>query len=201
MLNKIINSIIISFVICFNVTPTLASTNVVYALINVDVKGAIKKPGIYRIPSGSRLIDVIYKAGGLRKDAVLNNVNMTTPVSDGTSVYIASKADEIKKVEEKKEEPKKLEKDTVRKPFKNNEITTLKKEKVSVKRNNTKEVINLNTATEEQLNELPGIGDTLAKNIISYRSKIGKFKNLDDLNNVDGIGKKKLKKLKNRLTI
>lgn len=215
MLNKIINSIIITFVICFNANPVIASNNVVNALIPIQVRGAVNKPGIYKIPSGSRLIDVIYKAGGLRKDAVLNNINMTTPVTDGTSVYIASKADEVKKIEEKKDNNIKtekvidtskntkpvVEKKVIQKPKKSKEITSYKKENNVSKKHNPKEVINLNLATEEELNELPGIGDTLARNIVSYRVKNGKFKSLDELNNVDGIGKKKLKKLKNKLTI
>lgn len=63
------------------------------------------------------------------------------------------------------------------------------------------EKINLNTATEEQLQSLPGIGPSSAKNILEYRNKAGKFNRIEEIINVKGIGEKKFQKIKDRLTI
>jgi len=63
------------------------------------------------------------------------------------------------------------------------------------------EKINLNTATEEQLQALPGIGPASAKNILEYRSKAGKFNRIEEIINVKGIGEKKFLKIKDRLTV
>ncbi len=204
MLNKLINTTIVSFIFCFYANPVIASTTTILnGLANVQVSGAVKKPGIYKIPTGTRLVDVIYKAGGLRKDAILSDVNMTTPVTDGTSIYISSKTDteEIKKTEIKKDETKSLEKN-----IKSESVSSKKRQSKEYKKLSSNQVkndglLNLNSATEEDLNNLPGIGETLAKNIISYRNKNGRFRTLSDLDKVEGIGKKKFKKLKNKVTI
>lgn len=63
------------------------------------------------------------------------------------------------------------------------------------------EKINLNTATAEQLQSLPGIGPAAAKNILEYRAKAGKFKRIEEIINVKGIGEKKFLKIKDRLTV
>ena len=63
------------------------------------------------------------------------------------------------------------------------------------------EKVNLNTATTEQLESLPGIGPASAKNIIEYRKKVGKFNRIEEIINIKGIGEKKFLKLKNRLTV
>ena len=63
------------------------------------------------------------------------------------------------------------------------------------------EKINLNTATEEQLQSLPGIGPSSAKNILEYRNKAGKFNRIEEIINVKGIGEKKFQKIKDRLTV
>ncbi|MBN2242892.1 MAG: helix-hairpin-helix domain-containing protein [Acidobacteria bacterium] len=63
------------------------------------------------------------------------------------------------------------------------------------------EKINLNTATAEQLETLPGIGPASAKNILEYRSKVGKFNRIEEIINIKGIGEKKFQKIKDRLTV
>jgi competence protein ComEA len=66
---------------------------------------------------------------------------------------------------------------------------------------NTAEKVNLNTATAEQLESLPGIGPASAKNILEYREKVGKFNRIEEIINIKGIGEKKFLKIKNRLTV
>ncbi|MFN8577633.1 MAG: helix-hairpin-helix domain-containing protein [Candidatus Sericytochromatia bacterium] len=208
MIKKIINTIIISSIFCLYSSPVIAASNTfISTMITVQVAGGgVIKPGIYKLPSGSRLVDVISKAGGLKKDAFLQDINMTVPIKDGSSIYIASKSEVIETKEEKKEDIKKEEKEI--KPVskidnsKNYKHKDSKVHKKSItKKTKHDGLVNLNIATEEELNNLPGIGDTLAKNIISYRTKNGKFKSIEDLNKVEGIGDKKFKKLKNKVTI
>lgn len=202
MLNKIIFSIIlISF---FSVQSSNAfaannnSTGLINVLANVQISGAINKPGIYKIPNGTRLVDLISKAGGLRKDAMLNGINMTIPVSDGSTFYIASKT-EAPKVEVKKPEP--LKNDKVVTQPKNTVVNKKVENKPASKPRKVSTLVNVNTATEEELNSLPGIGDKLAKDIIKFRNKNGRFRDLSDLSNINGIGEKKLAKIKRKATI
>lgn len=210
MFNKIIFSIIT--IICFSSTEikesfaaTSIQNNLINAIANVQISGAVKKPGVYKIPSGARLVDLIYKAGGLKKDAVLADINMTIPVSDGSSIYIASKNDNV----ETKPIVKVAEAAKVTTTINKQEVKTSNKEKKSQKKtkravtssNKSSSLVNINIATEEELNNLPGIGETLAKNIIRYRTKNGRFKDLADLSKVGGIGEKKLKKIKTKATV
>ncbi len=207
MLNKIIFSIIT--IICISSIEVKESfaistqVNVVNALSNVQISGAVKKPGIYKIPNGARLVDVIYKAGGLKKDALVADVNMTSLIKDGSSIHIASKIDTPqKKVEIKVIEVPKIVTTHVN-------TTKVKKESKSKKRNKKQTIqnnkkngfVNLNQATEEELNNLPGIGDKLARSILNYRHKNGKFRDVSELNKIEGIGDKKFNKLRNKVTI
>jgi competence protein ComEA len=179
---------------------TTNTTNMISTMLKVHVTGAVKKPGIYQLPVGSRVADAIAKAGGLRKDAVVTDLNLTSLLSDATKIAIVSKAD-IEAI--KKDEQKLLEQ--------RNQYNSSKKEKVVVSYNKHQKVksnskssngiFNINTASEDDLDSLPGIGKKIAQSIIQYRNKNKGFKSLDELTNIDGIGEKKLKKLKARLKV
>lgn len=134
--------------------------------IVVDLKGAVKKPGIYHLPQGSRLYEVIEKAGGYGSDADVKLVNGAQLLSDGEGIYI----------------PAVGEQEMLLPSDKNGKI-------------------NLNRATEEELQNLPGIGPSKAKAIIQYRQENGGFKNIDELKNVTGIGEKTFEKLKPEIII
>jgi competence protein ComEA len=193
-----ISIIIIGFSSCLGAKANTAQSNYISVIANVQVVGAVKNPGIYKVPSGTRLVDVLVKAGGLRKDAVISNINLTSPVTDGVKIYISSKKEfEVK--------PDIVRSETTKINF--NEATSIKKEKKSGRKKKVKKQepstkqININTASLEDLDTLPGIGKGLAKVIIKYRTKNGRFKSLEAFNNVPGIGDKKIEKLKNKIIL
>jgi competence protein ComEA len=147
--------------------------------IVVHVAGEVKKPGIVRLEEGSRLEDAINKAGGLTDNADISNINLAYIIEDGIkikipSIYETEIADSY--IIEGIEEGKEINKD------KNNKI-------------------NINTATKEELETLDGIGASLALRIIEYREKNGKFKNMEDIKNVTGIGDSKYDAIKDNIKV
>ncbi|MBC7473983.1 MAG: SLBB domain-containing protein, partial [Candidatus Sericytochromatia bacterium] len=122
-------------------------SNIITVMAKVQVSGAVKKPGIYTVPQGTRLVDLLSKAGGLRKDAVLTDVNMTTPVTDGSNIFIASKNDKINPIT-KIDIPKDPNLNS-KKISKKSSKKSKSKKKDLIKSN---QLISLNKATEEELN-------------------------------------------------
>lgn len=161
-----------------------AKAEMINAIANVYVYGEVNKPGIYKVPEGTRLTEIIKKAGGLKKTAWTKEINFASPIKDSLSIYIPSEKD-IKKEE-------KLMKQIL---FKENKFVD---KKVNRKIN---EKINLNTATLEDLDSLPGIGKKLAQSIIDYRNKKGRFKSVHELKNIPKIGGKKFSKISKRVLV
>lgn len=151
-------------------------------LVIVHVTGEVKKPGVVRVKEGSRVEDIVKAAGGLTENADISNINLAYVVEDGTKIRIPSTDDE------KQEEY----------------ITQSIGEGIIMQEesngsNNT--IININTANETELEELPGIGASIAGRIIEYRNKNGKFKNIEDIKNVTGIGDSKFEKIKESIKV
>ncbi|WP_069989443.1 helix-hairpin-helix domain-containing protein [Streptococcus agalactiae] len=144
--------------------------------VTVDVKGAVNHPGVYSLPSQSRVTDAIKRAGGLSNLADSKSVNLAQKLQDETVVYVAQKGEKITVVEEKKE----------------NNIAT---------QGNSKGKINLNKADLSSLQTISGVGAKRAQDILDYRDSQGGFKTIDDLKNVSGIGEKTLEKLRQDVTI
>ena len=200
-MKKIISTILISSVLSgysffYEAVANPTSSGLINAIATVQINGAVIKPGVYKVPLGTRLVDVLVRAGGLKKDAETTSLNLTSPVIDGTTFYIASK---------KEPELIKLKSERVYMHEKN-EIVIEKKQKKTRKKKIKREkrfttLVNINTATQEELNSLPGIGEMLAGEIIRYRTKHGKFRDFSTINNVPGIGDKKLEKLKKKIII
>jgi competence protein ComEA len=147
--------------------------------IKVDIKGAVKVPGVYEIKKGSRVNDLIKLAGGATIDAELGATNLSTKLNDEDCVVIYKKGEEVK-IENFKNV---TESATVSSPQEVNDI------------------ININIAEKEQLNTLIGIGDVKADAIIKYREENGGFKSIDELIKVDGIGEKTLLKFRDKVDI
>ncbi len=138
--------------------------------------GAVKKEGVIKIKENSRIIDAIEEAGGLTKDADLKKVNLAYSITDGQKIYIPSIND-------------KDEFEIVSNGINEGEVA------------NEKGMVNINTATQTQLEELSGIGPSTASSIISYRQENGKFKSIDEIKNVSGIGEAKYNKIKNYICV
>ena len=133
--------------------------------IAVHVVGAVPRPGFYELPKGSRVQDAIDAAGGALAAADVNTLNLAALLEDGQKLEISYKAGQEPVEEdggfEQSEEPA---------------------------RNESVDLININTATLAELDSLPGIGPTTAQKIIDYRSENGPFQQIEDLMNVSGIG-------------
>lgn len=147
-------------------------------LVTVDVKGAVKKPGVYQLQSNSRVHDALEKAGGLTDEADLKSVNQAQKLSDEAVVYVA-----------------KVGENAV-------DVTTSAPASATSGTGQAKSaLVNLNTATEADFQTISGIGQKRAQDIIAYREANGRFKSVDELKNVSGIGAKTLEKLKEYVTV
>ena len=143
-------------------------------LITVDVKGAVKSPGIYDLPVGSRVHDAVQKAGGLTEGADSKSLNLAQKVSDEALVYVPTKGEEAASQQAASETTP----------------STSKGKKV-----------NLNKASLEELKQVKGLGGKRAQDIIDHREANGKFKSVDELKKVSGIGAKTIEKLKDYVTV
>lgn len=153
-------------------------------IIIVHITGEIKKPGVVKIKQGSRIEDVISSAGGLTENADISNVNLAFIVEDGVKIKIPS-------VNEDDNTDEYISSDS----GKNVIISDEKKEKANTI------IVNINTAPQTELEQLPGIGASIATRIIDYRNKNGKFKAIEDIKNVTGIGENKYEKIKDLIKV
>lgn len=144
----------------------------------VYVCGAVNEPGIYILPAKSRLYEAVAMAGGFSGEADPAYHNLARDITDGERIYILSVA-----------ETKAL---TTEQQVAGSEESVNSREKENDR-------INLNTATAEQLMELPGIGEAKAAAILSYRAKIGTFANIEEIKNVSGIGEAMFEKIKDKI--
>lgn len=143
--------------------------------ILVHVSGCVKNDKVVSLPEGSRINDAIEAAGGLTDDADLTNVNLAYILEDGEKIYI----------------PKKGEESQI-----NSEISS---EQMMSSSKTSK--ININKATQAELETIPGVGPSTALKIIKYREENGKFKSIEDIKNVSGIGDSKYENMKEYITI
>ena len=151
--------------------------------IMVDISGEIITPGVVKLPEGSRIIDAITAAGGKTEDANLSKVNLAYILDDGVQLYIPRYNEKLEKEIVQTEPGVGIIQEGIN--------TTSKKDSK----------VNINTANKEKLATLPGIGEGTAEKIIEYRSKTGKFKAIDEIKKIPGIGESKFKSLKDKITI
>lgn len=142
--------------------------------IFIHIAGCVQKEGILELPSNSRIADSIEQAGGLTEEADLTNINLATILEDGMKIYIPNKNE-------------KQENTTI-----SNEITNTQE---------TLKKVNINKATQSELETLPGIGPSTALKILEYRKENGKFTSKEQLKEVSGIGDAKYKKIKDYINI
>ncbi len=140
--------------------------------IVVDVAGAVTTPGVFELPNGSRVQDAIAAAGGLAADADPSSVNRAAPVTDGQQVYIPRAG-----------ETSAAAQGTGSAPMGGSGAAA-------------SDLVNINSATAEELDTLPGVGPSTAQAIIEDREANGPFAAVEDLMRVSGIGEKKFEKLK-----
>lgn len=140
--------------------------------IMIHITGCINNPGVIEVNKGSRLKDVVDQCGGLKEEADINNINLAMKVEDEMKIHIPS-------IEESKQ---------------NNNIESSN----IIENNNNK--VNLNNASKEELMTLPGIGKSKSEKIIQYREG-NRFKSIEDIKNVDGIGEKTFESFKDLIDV
>ena len=154
-------------------------------LLKVDIKGEVNKPGIYSAKEDSRVIDIINMADGLTENADTTVINLSKKIEDEMVIIIYSK-DEVINFTKTKEKEKILNE-----KCKHPENTDLTNDAcIDYESNNSSDtgIVNINTATKEELMKLPGIGESKAKSIISYREKNNGFNSIEEIKKVEGIG-------------
>lgn len=145
--------------------------------IMVHVAGEVNNPGIVEVEEGSRLKDAVESAGGFTDEANQSKVNLAYEVKDEQKIVIPN----IKQNDE--------------------DISVVDNNEDFIENSMTKgTLVNINTATQSELESLTGIGPSMASKIIDYRDKNGKFKSKEDIKNVPGIGSSKYESIKDEIT-
>ena len=164
-------------------------------IIYVDIKGHVAKPGVYsfKVDDNARINDLILKSGGLLKDADTSLLNLSKKLEDEMTIVIYSKGEVENYVKEQDNLLKKLE--LCEQKIKNN--ACINKQEVN---NSNSEKININNASKEDLETIPGIGENKALSIIKYRNNTP-FEKIEDIKNVEGIGDSLFESIKNYITI
>ena len=167
----------------------------------VDIKGEVNVPGIYTVKENSRVIDVIRLAGDLTDNADTSVLNLSKKVVDEMVIIVYS-YDEVANFTETLEKEK-VEQEAC---LNQNEITNGACIEEDTTTSTSKVIdgtikVSINTATIDELMQLPGIGETKAKAIIDYRNEIGSFQNIEQLKEVNGIGEATFDNIKENITI
>jgi competence protein ComEA len=150
-------------------TETAGVTGLPAARVVVDVVGAVRRPGLYRLEQGSRIADAVARAGGATGKADLAQVNLAAPLADGEQVVVPKRGGAAGAAG------------------------------ASVGPGGTGTAsgpVHLSTATLDQLDSLPGIGPVTAQKILDYRAKHGAFSSVDELDAVPGIGPSRMDQLR-----
>lgn len=166
------------------IPPTRVAKSETPARITVSVSGAVNHPGEVELPSGALLAEALQKAG-VKAEADVSKLNLTRPLQDGDKINVPSKAPTVSAV---------------------NNPPTASSTSAAPTTALTPAVLpahklNLNTATLEELDALPGIGSALAQRILDYRAQKGGFKSIDELKEVRGIGDTLFNQIKGLVTV
>lgn len=146
--------------------------------VTVHLVGAVARPGVYELPESSRVQDAVSEAGGLTPDAAENALNLARLLVDGEQITIPTEAEVAAMAATQGQSVE--------------DVPGVA---------NAGSVINLNSASREQLDTLPGIGPALAQRIIDWRSANGAFGSVEQLGDVSGIGAKLLDRLRSLVTV
>ena len=166
--------------------------------IVVHISGAVNIEGIVELEAGSRIANAIEKAGGVKENADMTDINLAYPLEDGMKIHIPTKEE----TEANKNNENMIDESYVTSSsggVSSKEDTNSTQGSSSTSTSNEK--VNINTATQEELDTLPGIGPSIASKIIDYREQNGKFNSIEEIKEVSGIGDAKYEKIKDSITI
>lgn len=169
--------------------------------IYVYITGEVNSPGVVLLDNGSRIVDAIEAAGGVTDKANITKVNLVYILQDGMKINIPNQND--LKNNENFEYITMSSGDEKNDANINNSASNASSEKSSSNKESAFKisVVNINTATQTELETLPGIGPSLALKIINYRKENGKFSSIEDIKNVSGIGDAKFENIKNYIRV
>ncbi len=176
------------------VTPSPPAASPSPLAISVYVCGAIRKPGVITLSAGSRVVDAVNRAGGLTKDADDEAINLAQPLIDGMKVDVPKRGAHV-------ESPTDAGAVSVRAgPVVAQTSSHRTSDHHSTGRSGTHKLqagqtLDINTAGEAELTQLPGVGPSLARRIVEYRQANGPFATIDDIQNVSGVGPSKFAKM------
>ena len=174
--------------------------------ILVDVKGEVKKPGVYKLKENSRVIDAINASGGLTKKAYTKYINLSKILKD-ENVIIVNSTSEIKKVSSGNNITEVKINNNSKNLASISESELITNDNVKSEEDNTgislesNQKVNINTATKEELMKLSNIGESKAEKIIDYRMANGNFNSIEDIKKVSGIGDKLYDSIKENITV
>lgn len=140
-------------------------------VILVDVAGWVRRPGVYEFAEGARVIDAIDAAGGARPGAVLSSLNLAAPLVDGTQVLVPKESQSAPTTE------------------------------TGTGTSGATGLVNVNSATNAELETLPGIGEVIAQAIVDHRTENGPFTSVDQLVDFSGIGDATLENIRELVTV
>lgn len=189
-----------------NVIATKPEVNDTHDMITVDIKGEIKKTGIYQLESGSNINDLISMAGGIKKTGTTANINLARVLSNQSVIVIKKKNTINNQLVETPCVTKEIDisncdnSSIIEISNSDNNIGEAKLVDVS-ENTGFSGLININTATIDELMKLTGIGEAKAKSIIDYREKNGPFKIKEDLIKVSGISETIFNKIKEAIEL
>jgi len=154
-------------------SPVLLLPTPALTNLTIDISGAVVRPGVYNLPPNSRIQDAIQAAGGFSEDAVVEILNLAAELADGQKIVVMAEGE-------------------VALPVGGTERS------IPIEVNG---LININTATVDQLDTLPGIGPAKAGDIITYRQNNGAFDKIEDIQNVSGIGPATFENIRNLISV
>lgn len=166
------------------VSETSESEEILQDII-VDIKGAVKLPGVYQMTTQDRVIDLIEKAGGILANGDTETVNLAQKLTDQMSITILDK-NQVQELSTNNGEGI----DSANKELQNFWNISSQTSKIDI-----------NTADISQLETLPGIGPSKANAIVTYREEHGSFQSIEDIQNVTGIGAKTYEKLQESIQV
>ena len=168
--------------------------------IIVHVSGAVNKEGIVELEENSRISDAISKAEGLKENADTKKINLAYKLEDGMKIYIPTIEESMNQNEQNQNESQSLMDQTSQYITSSSEIIQ-DGQTNGTSETKTNEKININTATQTELETLPGIGPSTSLKIVNYRKENGKFKTIEDIKEVSGIGEVKYENIKDLICV
>ncbi len=160
------------------------------APLTIFVNGAVNTPGLYDVPAGARVQDAVEAAGGFASNAFVDGVNLAEPVFDGVQVYVSTVADSAE-----------IQQTLLSNPVQGNPPSNASETTSNDSAITADGLVNINSASRDQLEEISGVGPSTAQSIVSYREDNGPFTDIEEIMNVSGIGEGKFDQMKDSITV